>query len=303
MDFQKIVCERCATQTDVAPNVLTIRCPACGHIIEIPPPPQQKLPFDAGRALAMIETMVNSIDDKHLNANAIMKHFTAENYPFSFKLYQPEFTNTLKDFASLYSEPDSDLLCRHYGKLLIGRVLTYIKDHPEKGQPKNYGLYSVSMLVTTYMIPSILAMEAPFSDALADGIVAEWNRAYPRQKIKKGTFDALQTGFYKRWCFITTAVCESLHKPDDCEELTALRHFRDTYLLRQPEGPLLIQQYYLFAPMLVACLDRQPNAPALYRSLWQRYLLPCLLHLQASQPESCKRHYMRMISSLRKRFF
>ena len=40
-------------------------------------------------------------------------------------------------------------------------------------------------------------------------------------------------------CFITTAVCAYLGKPDDCDELNKLRNFRDTWLTRE-ERPLMM---------------------------------------------------------------
>ena len=44
-------------------------------------------------------------------------------------------------------------------------------------------------------------------------------------------------------CFITTAVCKYLGKPDDCFELTALRDFRDNWLAEQAGGAEEIHEY------------------------------------------------------------
>jgi hypothetical protein len=59
-------------------------------------------------------------------------------------------------------------------------------------------------------------------------------------------------------CFITTAVCRKLNLPDDCEQLTTLRNFRDTYMKYSPEREELVAQYYREAPAIVEKLDKLP---------------------------------------------
>ncbi|GHU54664.1 hypothetical protein FACS1894132_09650 [Clostridia bacterium] len=61
----------------------------------------------------------------------------------------------------------------------------------------------------------------------------------------------------KSGCYITTAVCTSLEKPDDCYELTLLRNFRDTFLKNQPDGETLIKPYYEDAPRIVDKINKK----------------------------------------------
>jgi len=58
----------------------------------------------------------------------------------------------------------------------------------------------------------------------------------------------------KTGCFITTAACTFQGLPDDCYELTALRAFRDNYLLKNAFGRALVEHYYQVAPALAAQL-------------------------------------------------
>lgn len=44
-------------------------------------------------------------------------------------------------------------------------------------------------------------------------------------------------------CFLTTACCEFMNLPDDCEELQTMRKFRDDYLSKTEEGKNLIKFY------------------------------------------------------------
>lgn len=67
-----------------------------------------------------------------------------------------------------------------------------------------------------------------------------------------------------RGCFITTAVCEYYNKPDDCYELTVLRDFRDSYMLKNNELSKLVNEYYEIAPDLVEKLNSLPNKDEVY---------------------------------------
>ena len=104
------------------------------------------------------------------------------------------------------------------------------------------------------------------------------------------------------FCFITTAVCNSFGKPDDCYELTAFRHFRDTWLLKQPDGKSLIAEYYSIAPKIVKRINKAKSAKAIYKGIWQKYLEPCLGYIEQGENSKCKAIYVSMVNSLRDKF-
>ena len=106
----------------------------------------------------------------------------------------------------------------------------------------------------------------------------------------------------KKWCFITTAVCQMLGKPDDCYELTMFRHFRDTWLIGQPDGETLISEYYAIAPGIVKRIDDSGYSQQVYRNIWESYLNPCLHYLENGQYNDCKNLYVEMVTKLKKRF-
>lgn len=101
-------------------------------------------------------------------------------------------------------------------------------------------------------------------------------------------------------CFVTTAVCEFLGKPDDCHELTTLRRFRDDWLKKQPDGEKLVQMYYDIAPRVVEKLDKSPNRGELYRNLYETHIKPCVTYIEAGENEKCKELYTSMIRRLYK---
>jgi tetratricopeptide (TPR) repeat protein len=101
-------------------------------------------------------------------------------------------------------------------------------------------------------------------------------------------------------CFITTAVCQSFSKPDDCYELTAFRNFRDNWLMYQNGGKQLVEEYYQIAPAIVAAINKNPQKYFLYFSIWQEHLLPCLQFIEEGKLDKCKEKYIAMVTSLKK---
>ena len=61
------------------------------------------------------------------------------------------------------------------------------------------------------------------------------------------------------WCFLTTACVQYLGLPDDCEELTVLRKFRDGYMSDLEGGRQMIHKYYEIAPGIVEAIYSLPN--------------------------------------------
>ena len=106
----------------------------------------------------------------------------------------------------------------------------------------------------------------------------------------------------KEACFITTAICNSFGKSDDCFELTAFRKFRDTWLVAQPDGKTLIAEYYAIAPRIVENINHLVNAKKIYETIWQKYLAPCLKFIERGDNLSCKQKYIEMVRDLKGRY-
>ncbi len=103
-------------------------------------------------------------------------------------------------------------------------------------------------------------------------------------------------------CFITTAVCDSFGKPDNCYELTSFRKFRDGWLSWQTDGRALIAEYYEIAPRIVRHINSCDNAKEIYRSIWDNYLQPCLTYIEQGSFAKCKETYIDMVRELAKKY-
>ena len=103
-------------------------------------------------------------------------------------------------------------------------------------------------------------------------------------------------------CFITTAVCDSFGKADDCYELTAFRNFRDKWLALQADGKNLIAEYYEVAPKIVEKINSLANSAEIYKNIWRDYLSKCLKSIEVGDNLNCKKIYVEMVNTLKEKF-
>ena len=105
-----------------------------------------------------------------------------------------------------------------------------------------------------------------------------------------------------KFCFITTAVCDSFNKPDNCYELTMFRNFRDNWLINEIDGKELIKEYYNNAPKIVDAINSRSNKSEIYLNIWNTYLKACLQFIENKKYSECKDLYIQMVRNLEKKF-
>jgi hypothetical protein len=103
-------------------------------------------------------------------------------------------------------------------------------------------------------------------------------------------------------CFITTAVCGTLGKPDDCEELTLFRRFRDTYMRADETRREDVRLYYAVAPAVCARIDRLPDKEKIYTNIWKLYLEPLFTDLKEGYLDKVYRGYKAMVLALKETY-
>ena len=102
----------------------------------------------------------------------------------------------------------------------------------------------------------------------------------------------------KSGCFITTAVCGSLNKPDDCDELMTMRWYRDKLKVEDDDMAALIQEYYRVAPQVVKEIDSSMNAETVYRDLWEDYISKIYQDIRNRKYRAAKLQYIDMLVDL-----
>lgn len=103
-------------------------------------------------------------------------------------------------------------------------------------------------------------------------------------------------------CFITTAVCASLCKLDDCDELMTMRWLRDKLKKEDPDMAVLINEYYRVAPLLVKKINSFVDAPTVYRRLWDNYISKIYGYIKQKDYHDAKLRYISMLEDLCERY-
>ncbi|KAA8502671.1 hypothetical protein FNY66_02360 [Mediterraneibacter catenae] len=159
------------------------------------------------------------------------------------------------------------------------------------------------MNMVSYFVPLIGEIPSLQAKTLTERMVEVWNEKMPEYKIGHSTYDSIRGGFKKGiFCYITTAVCRSMDKPDDCYELNTLRAYRDGYLSETEEGRRIVEEYYNIAPTIVKRIDRQEDADNIYRGIWEEYLSRCIRLIEEDEKDKCKELYISMVRSLEKEY-
>lgn len=99
-------------------------------------------------------------------------------------------------------------------------------------------------------------------------------------------------------CFLTSACTEAMGLPDDCDELTTLRHFRDTYLRSHKDGEKDIQEYYRVAPSIVRSIKTHDDSKKIFNEIYKNLVLPCVHMIKEEQYEAAYHTYKRYTTDL-----
>ncbi len=164
-------------------------------------------------------------------------------------------------------------------------------------------MMDLNLGMAVFVLPMVLEYHGNSSRPLADKLLEAWKKEFPKSNLQAAEFSYIEKGFHKKFCYITTAVCETLKKGDDCYELNLLRDYRDTYLASLPQGEELIRRYYDIAPTIVKHINCRDDAEEIYRSIWDTYLSPCIHMIESSRLESCRERYEEMVLKLQDTYF
>jgi hypothetical protein len=109
----------------------------------------------------------------------------------------------------------------------------------------------------------------------------------------------------KKWswggCYITTACLEARGLPDNCDELTTLRRFRDGYMRGLESGDALIRLYYDIAPQIVAAIAARQDAKKVYEHLYS-VIQTCVEHVKSGSNEKALAIYVEMVKKLTRQY-
>lgn len=231
-----------------------------------------------------------------------IKKFSRKTYDEQFETLYNNHVNTLIEVEKLYHlENDSVELLEDLATAFADYAYQNIESM--KKRHKQVAVIDYNMSMVSFIFPMIANRRDMFMSVFADKCVLAWNEKFPKTKIEKASKDAIEGGFKNKLCYITTAVCESMDRPDDCYELSLLRTYRDEYLLKETEdGASMVQEYYDMAPTIVKRINREENAKVIYQDIWSEYLQPCIHFIEEEQQSDAKELYCNMVNDLANKF-
>lgn len=249
---------------------------------------------------------LNSLPKLLLEHKNLIDQFKKTLYENAMKEYMDLSRPTLEylERACLIKNEERLKILLECSELFIRRVKEEMTLEVKKKHKKvALVIDDYKMILVLFTIPMILELHLDISEEFADKLIEAWIKEFPKSQIKKGSFESINSGFRRKgFCYITTAVCETLQKPDDCYELMMFRNFRDNYLLNQKDGQDLIQEYYNMAPKIVDNIDALEEREQIYEGIWNDYLRGCLSAIESGDDARCKTEYSNMMTELKKQY-
>jgi hypothetical protein len=304
MDYVMLNCPKCKRELPIPSDLKECICMYCGEHFSIEERASlEEVPVETPEMKESYLVAFNRVDELISDYDKLLPRFTREGYPTSFEEYirlGESILLPINQYARLQKELWDQILGEISGKLMtaIEKNITANKGIITKNS-KAVLIDQHRFFLAVYLIPMLGNLKLELSDVLADRIMEDWKKRYPKSEYKKATYEELAVGFMRKgFCFITTAVCDTFHKPEDCYELTRFREFRDSYLMSSEEGSRLVEEYYFVAPRIVTYLNMQPDSEDRYRKIWEKYLRPCLEDIERGHNQRCTKRYVRMVREL-----
>ena len=232
----------------------------------------------------------------------LSQEFSKRTYTENFRRKYAEFQPLFEEIAAYCeSSEDTDAAVSEIAGVIPDAMKALLEKEGSKRRKENL-LMKYNLGMVAFIIPMLRYGRRPVFESVSEQMVALWNDNGVGMNIENSTYEDIESGFKSHLCYITTAVCKSLGKPDNCYELTLLRDYRDGYLAGQEGGAGIIKEYYNIAPTIVKRIDRMENSAELYQQIWERYLKPCVSLIEEERREECRKVYTDMVHSLQKEY-
>ncbi len=309
MEYIVKYCPKCNGELHIPGDLKSCICIYCGEVFH----PQeeeyhlnletsQNCEKDYVKALSELSELIKSEEQ-------LMSKFKRHSYSESFAEYVQTCSKVLKPIEqySLLSDVNKIKAINEVTEALLKEIDRTVESRAQGGlkqYQKSNAIDQYRFFFAVYLVPMITSVNLSIGEALADNVVAEWNKKNPKHAFHKAHYDDIQKGFeQKHLCFITTAVCEALDKKEDCYELNSFRRFRDEYMMQSEEGIELVKEYYQVAPVIVTLINMQLDSRSNYESLWLQYLKPCLRDIEENKLEDCRKKYIQMVLKLKNKYY
>lgn len=295
MNYINTVCPHCGKELQIPQDAENIVCMFCAQPIDTKTLLSSQQTENYSRLMEEAESLLN---DEIFSWRIPLRKMKQKIYPENFKSYEELFRPALKSYCLAATENKE--AADHFAGVLLER---FIKQLEQEGiKEKDNCFFDVRYMIVSFTVPAILEQNTPGATELADQFLAKWNTHFSKNPLGKASYETINSGFQKKLCFITTAVCSSLGRDDNCTELNKFRGFRDNWFAKTPQGPAKINEYYLFAPMIVRAIDRSPKKEQAYTDIWKEHLAPCMELIDSGKLDACAEKYEAMMRELEQKW-
>lgn len=237
-----------------------------------------------------------------------ISEFKKESYAMSFERHLEEYTAVWSALTAAWSEDTADREQQRIQAAECPAAEAQSMLESARGRTKRQQLqHNLNLYMVSYFLPALIAYQRrrgiPEGETreMTGAICDSWNTQFG-QHIQAADYESIQAGFKQKLCFVTTAVCCGLHKPQDCREITLMKRYRDEYLFRQDDGQDLIREYYNIAPTIVKRIARESAPEEKYLYLWNHYISKCVAYVEQQENERCRQLYEMMMSELKEEY-
>lgn len=228
---------------------------------------------------------------------------------FNKKTYEDIFLSDYEKYKEIFQliveehkeAEDPEAYIQQVAGYIPRKMLEELAALPNQRKKEQY-LMTRNLGMVSFVVPLFLYGRSDVLNQVAAQMVEAWNDHEVGMKISAATYEDIKGGFKNHMCYITTAVCESMGKPDDCYELTILRSYRDTYLASNAKGQALVEKYYDIAPTIVSRINKEENATTIYHGIYEEYLKPCISLIEENKMEECCECYSDMVYTLQRKY-
>lgn len=258
----------------------------------------------------MEQILLNRIPELFEEMSPRIAKFSRETYSDSFQEFLSKYEELWRGLSALCQEEDEQKReeeCNEFAKHLA-KFGGDMRASETKKTKRNKMQLDLNLYMVTYVLPAIIEYykenvgPVKKTEALTDAICNAWMEYPDSGHIEASDFDSIKSGFKTKLCFVTTAVCTGLNKPQDCHEVMLMKQYRDTYLSSQPGGNGLIEEYYDIAPTIVKRIEKEESPQRVYQMLWERYISPCVHMVEEGKLQECRELYEKMVDSLKREY-
>ena len=279
-------CPGCGRMVDIPQGMDACFCTFCGARVALPAP--EAAQADPGEAAAVARELAALMARSH----RLAQQFGKDTYAGQFQSYRAQLAPLVARLEkALPQGPAREAALQETASLWLDELARSWARSGRKDPPH----YEDQHLMAVFTIPALRDLPQGAGEELAQAVRAQWLKRWPKAPIGYGSYQEIAGGFRWRLCYITSAVCRTQGKGDDCYELTAFRRFRDQVMLATGEGRRLVEEYYRLAPAIVTSVRLCWDEKAVYEGVYRDYLLPCLGLLEAGDAAGCRDKYMEMV--------